>query len=241
MENIPNVSQEELESIERFWQGKFADREEGKRLRERYANDVLWREKADGLRLFALAIQESELEDRLKDFHRHLEAPRSIRPKGWSKWAVAACTIGLLFVGILFFFSRTSEEKLFAQFYRPDPGLPTLMGVSDHYEFENAMVSYKMGNYGEAIEGWRQLLKTYPQNDTLNYFIGSAYLAEGNVESAVQSLNQVISVPGSVFRSDAYWYSALGQLKMNDRDEAIWALQRTRHPDKERLLGELNR
>src|SRR5690606_3649030 len=142
MENIPNVSQEELESIERFWQGKFADREEGKRLRERYANDVLWREKADGLRLFALAIQESELEDRLKDFHRHLEAPRSIRPKGWSKWAVAACTIGLLFVGILFFFSRTSEEKLFAQFYRPDPGLPTLMGVSDHYEFENAMVSY---------------------------------------------------------------------------------------------------
>src|SRR5690606_38198090 len=137
-------------------------------------------EKADGLRLFALAIQESELEDRLKDFHCHIDAPRSIRPKGWSKWAVAACTIGLLLAGILFFFSRTPEEKLFVQFYRPDPGLPTLMGVSDHYEFENAMVSYKMGSYGEAIEGWRQLLKTYPQNDTLNYFIGSAYLAEGH-------------------------------------------------------------
>lgn len=240
MDKIPNITQEELESIERFWQGNFVDGEEAERLRERYANDPLWREKADGLRLLALGIQESELEGRLNVFHRTIVAPRQPGWKGWAKWTVAASMIGVLLAASLFFLSRSPEEKLFDQFYRPDPGLPTFLGVSDHYEFENAMVSYKMGDYGEAVQGWQQLLKSYPQNDTLNYFIGSAQLAEDHIGAAVQSLDQVVAVPGSVFRSDAYWYLALGHLKMKDRDAAIEALRQSEHPDKERLLAELN-
>lgn len=238
MENTPNITQEELELMERFWQDKNANGEEGERLRERYANDPVWREKADGLRLLALGIQEAVMEDKLNNFHSQMRKTGGHRR--WVGWAAAACIMGLTVWGTLIFLSGSPEEKLFAQFYRPDPGLPTLMGVSDHYEFENAMVSYKMGNYGKAIDGWRQLLKTHPQNDTLIYFIGSAYLAEGNVESAIQNLKQVIAVPESVFQSDAYWYFALGQLKKNKKDLAIRALQSSKHPDKEHLLRKLN-
>src|SRR5690554_3172353 len=131
MENRPNITQEELELMERFWRGAFADREEERQLRERYTTDNLWRNRADGVRLLMLGIQEAELEDRMEDFHQ--QATRPVKKISWLWWGIAACLAAAVTSGALFFFSKSPEEKLFAAYYKPDPGLPTLMGVSDHY------------------------------------------------------------------------------------------------------------
>ena len=239
MENIPNITQEELELMERFWQGKFADSGEERQLMERYATDSVWRNKADGVRLLVVGVQEAVLEDKLSGFHRQIATP--IRKINWFRMGLAACIMSITALGVLFFFSESPEEKLFVQFYEPDPGLPTLMGVSDNYEFENAMVAYKTGDYQKALDGWQGLLKAHPGNDTLTYFIGSAHLANGRPDSAVVKLANVVATPQSVFLSDASWYLALAWLKLNNKVEAIKALQQTEHKDKERVLRELNK
>lgn len=239
MENTPNITQEELELMERFWQGKFVDNKEERQLRERYATDSLWRNKADEARLLVVGIREAALEDKLPGFHRQVAAP--VRKTNWLRMGVAACIVGITTLGVLFFFSKSPGERLFSQFYKPDPGLPTLMGVSDSYEFENAMVSYKTGDYQKALYGWQGLRKSNPGNDTLAYFIGSAYLAQGRTDSALTNLNDVIAVPQSVFRSDAAWYLALAWLKQGNKTEAVKALQQSDHADKERLLEKLNK
>ncbi len=239
MEDMPNISQEELELIERFWQHRFADSSEESRLKERYITDEAWRLKADEVRLLMLGIQEAVLEDRLEDFHKGIEPPKSIRPMGWLKWAVAACTIGIISVGTLFFFSRTPEEKLFAQFYRPDPGLPTLMGVSDHYRFESAMIDYKMGDYKKAADIWKGLLEMSQGNDTLNYFIGSALMADKQVRQAMPFFDEVIADTRSSFLQDARWYKAMALVYAHKKREAILILEETEHPEKEDLLRKL--
>lgn len=239
MGTLPNSTQEELELIERFWQQRFMDSAEESRLKERYITDEAWRAKADEVRLWMLAIQESVLEDKLEGFHRQMGPPKKIRPMGWQKWAVAACTIGLLTVGILFFLSKTPEEKLFAQYYRPDPGLPTLMGVSDHYIFESAMVDYKMGDYKKAIDSWKELLAESPGNDTLNYFMASALLADRQATQAIPFFEKVMADTRSHFLQDARWYQVMALLHIHEKSKAIAILEETEHPEKEDLLRKL--
>lgn len=238
MDNRPNITPEELELMERFWQGQFADSEEERQLKERYAHDNLWHSKADEVRLYLVGIQEAELADKLSDFHQQIATP--VKKISRFTWGIAACIAFVIAFGALFFFSKSPEEKWFAHFYKPDPGLPTLMGVSDSYEFENAMVSYKTGDYQKALGAWQGLRKANPANDTLTYFIGSAFLAQGRADSAVTNLNTVVAMPQSVFRSDAAWYLALAWLKQGNKAEAIKALRQSDHANKERLLQELD-
>lgn len=239
MNIIPNISQEELEQIERFWHGQFVDSTEESRLKERYIADEAWRIKADEVRLMMLGIQESVLEDRLDDFHRIIDLPKTTGKMPWRKWAMAACTIGLLFACFLFFLSKSPEEKVYAQFYKPDPGLPTLMSISDNYKFESAMVDYKMGNYKSAIDSWKALLQENQGNDTLNYFIGSALMADKQVDRAVPFFDEVMASTRSVFLQEARWYRAMAFLHAHDKGKAIAILEGTEHPKKDDLLQKL--
>src|SRR5690606_13831875 len=116
---------------------------------------------------------ETALEGKLPGFHKQVQRTQPLTKIRWLKWAAAASVAGILLWSSYFFFANTPSEKLFAQYYQPDPGLPTLMGISDNYVFENAMVSYKTGDYKKAIVDWQQLLQENMDNDTLQYFIGS--------------------------------------------------------------------
>ena len=113
------------------------------------------------------------------------------------------------------------------------------MGVSDNYEFDKAMVDYKMGDYDKALKTWEGLLKDNANNDTLNYFIASAHLADNNPESSLAFFDKVIGSTNSVFLQDAQWYKALILLNKGNKQEAINLLQKTEHPDKEALLRKL--
>lgn len=239
MENKPHISQEELELIERFWRRQFQDEAEEIRLMDRYAQDEAWRAMADEVRLVILSVQETALEDRLDDFHRYAKSQTPVKRITWSPWAVAAIVMSVVAVGLLFLFDKSPEEKLFAQYYEPDAGLPTLMGTSDDYVFDEAMVAYKMKEYDKALAAWQALLAGETANDTLNYYIGSAYLAKGRADSAIVRFQKVTGVPESAFLSDAHWYLALAWLKEDNKAAAVNALQQTEHPGKKDLLREL--
>src|SRR4051812_67312 len=124
----------------------------------------------------------------------------------------AAFIAAIITVGLYFANNQSAEEKLFASYYKADPGLATVMSVSDNYEFERAMVDYKTGNYSEALARWEKLAKENTMSDTLQYFIGSAYLAHNNPSAAVVYFDKVTAKPKSTFTDDAYWYKGMALL-----------------------------
>ena len=245
MNNDFNITQEELELIDKYLNKQLPESELAA-FEKKLADDETWRDKVDQIRFMSIGIQESTLSAKLNNFHSLLnveangKTQKSIEINWGKRLAVAASTI--LVVGTLswlLFFKKTVNEQLFANYYQADPGLPTLMGVSDNYEFDKAMVDYKMGDYDKALKTWEGLLKDNANNDTLNYFIASAHLADNNPESSLAFFDKVIGSTNSVFLQDAQWYKALILLNKGNKQEAINLLQKTEHPDKEALLRKL--
>lgn len=234
-----NISQEELVLIEKYLQHRLSAAEL-LGFEQRLSADAEWQQKVEEVRLLVVGIQEAVLQDKVDQFHKEINPATlkavSFRKSRWKKWMAAAAVLIIAVAGLLYFNTR---QTLFDAYYTPDEGLPTYMGVADNYEFDKAMVEYKTGDYQKAITAWQQLLKDNPGNDTLNYFIGSAFLAGKDTKQAKAYFDKIISVPGSAFMQHAKWYKALILLKEGNRKDAADLLKTTGHPKKEALLHKL--
>lgn len=243
MEKKPsyNISEEELIRISEYLNGGLTSGERSA-LEDRMLADHEFRKKVDEVRALQIGIRETYLTEQLEAFHAKLpDTKRTVKVNNlfWrrSGWLAAAAVFVFAMISLWFFWpGQTPEQKLFSRYYKVDPGLPTLMGASDDYAFETAMVDYKMGNYQEALGKWQPLLMENPGNDTLNYFMGVAYLAVNRPDSALMLFDRTVGTPGSAFRSDAYWYKALALLKQGKSADALLALKRTEHHTKDSLL-----
>jgi tetratricopeptide (TPR) repeat protein len=239
------ISPEEFEIIEQYI-FKQMPTEEYKAFEEKLLTDELLREKVNTARLLLLGVQEASLTDKIQDFHGDMIAAKKNNKvsngkiASMKRWLVAASVIVIAGLGALLFYNGfDQDEKLFNQFYQPDPGLITAMGSSDNYTFDRAMIDYKTHNYESAIRVWDSLLTIQPKNDTLNYFIGSAYIAEKNSTKAISYFQKVITDTSSYFVKDAYWYTGLALLKDGKEKEAIPFIEKSEHQDKEALLLKL--
>ena len=139
-----------------------------------------------------------------------------ILPRGW---AIAASIAVLITAGwFLFRNARTAPERLYAQYYTPDPGLPTTLNLQSNRLFAEGMIDYKMGKTENAIAQWLPLLQNNPTNDTLHYYLGVAFLENGNPDQAIQELEQ-IRTPADAFYQRAQWYLALAHLQDENTKE----------------------
>ncbi|MEM6725854.1 MAG: tetratricopeptide repeat protein [Bacteroidota bacterium] len=196
-----------------------------------------------------LGVEQAVLSNQLDDFHAELEedqAPKKIFQLPVFKYLAAAC-IGLLVISIGWMLSSDSTGNQWVmEAFEPDPGLPTLMGVRPSegntykYDFDKAMVSYKVGKYDDAINAWNTLLKDKPQSDTLNYFLGVSHLAIGAAENAEPHFKVVIKQDDSVFKSDAHWYYGLTLIQLGRLNAAKETLQQSQHDGKTLILDRLN-
>ena len=157
-------------------------------------------------------IDAAVLKERLNTYHLKIK-PGNTQKKGAKilsfKMFLAASVFLFAVLSIWFFAIRKNRyEKIYAAYYKPDPGLITAMGASDNYVFNRAMLDYKTGNYKKAIDTWRRLKNNMPQNDTLTYFLGAAEQANGNSKAALILLKQTASYTTSTFYKDACWYTA---------------------------------
>ncbi|HEY8388119.1 MAG TPA: tetratricopeptide repeat protein [Parasegetibacter sp.] len=256
----PNISQEEFERIERYLLNEMSAGEISTFETELNQQPAL-RELVEEHRLLLIGIKEAGLTEKLNEFHQEIfenntgtqvssEETGSKILKTYSStrstvrkfivrsWLVAASLILLAGIGIWWFFNtQNNYSKIFADYYSPDPGLITAMGVSDNYEFERAMVNYKRGEYTEALKSWDKLLASNSSSDTLNYFIGSAHLAGKNAEKAIEYFEKVVADNSSAFRNDALWYLGLANLKMGRIKEAKSFIESSDHEDKQDLLS----
>jgi len=218
------MSQEEQEMFERFLFGQM-DANETELFRTKLSDDPKLSENFELFKTMFRAIEEDGLRSKMEEFHAETEGEKthitSLRYLQKYNYVIAASIALLVVVGSGYFFLTNNSNKAFyKKYYSVDPGLPTVMGKSSDYEFYKAMIDYKQGKYEDAIKIWESLLVQKTNNDTLNYFLGAAYLANDNKSKAVSFFDQVISNKESYFYNDSQFYLGLIALDQGELQKA---------------------
>jgi len=240
-----NTSDNEAwEEIEKFVLGQLPD-ESKAAFQEKLNNDPALQKATNEAKLLLLGIEESALQQKIDGFHDRLQqsAPAGtatvVKMKQWLRWGIAASILIIAgIVAYLFIGNKNTDEKLFAMYFKPDPGLVTAMGTSTDYSFDRAMIDYKTRHYKEAIAAWQELLSENKSNDTLHYFIGCAYLADEQATASIPLFEKVVS-GNNIFKKDAYWYLALAYLQQGNRDKALFYAEKSEHSKTDELIQKL--
>lgn len=225
-----DISQKELILLDQYLDREL-DGEAMQQFKNKQEEDPQWDNKLRAVKLLRTGIAEAGLRDAMEQWHQVTfeEKAKTSKPMiAW--WKMAGVAAGLvLAVGVWFLMNQQDTvSKLYATYYKPDPGLMTVMSNTDDYAFEKAMVEYKSKEYKKAIATWERQLKTQSNSDTLLYFIGAAQQAEGHWQAAEKNLSIVANQSQSAFYKDANWYMALILLKKNgDKNEIIHYLKRS--------------
>lgn len=243
LKNNSNITPELLEAVERYDNGTMAQ-EERIAFEEQLNNDADFKSVVEDIRITLLGIETQTFKERMDEFHQEIPETRSVETLpskspslSFSKIAIAAGII--IALGMFWFLSGSSNDRLFTEYFKPDPGLPTTMSSSDNFVFYDAMVNYKQGDYKTAISKWKKLNEKSPGNDTITYFLGVAYLANKNTDEAVLYLNKTLNTADSVFLEDAYYYLGLAYLKSDKSDEARQAFQKSKSEKSQEILSKM--
>ncbi|MEL6918483.1 MAG: tetratricopeptide repeat protein [Bacteroidota bacterium] len=232
------ISQEQQATFERFLMNQMHPKEATVLKNELEGNPKLKKQFEDFKALF-LAIEEEGLRKVLDDFHNTLPSENPSEKKYFHFYRIAAGIAILMALGLWFFNRQSPNERLFNTYFTPDPGLPTVMGTQNNFAFYDAMVDYKQGNYDTAIKKWDKLLLAKPNNDTLNYFLGVANMAKGDIDPALYFLQETLKDEQSKLRKDALYYLALAQLKNDDLEKATKNLKMLSTAKSRELLEKL--
>lgn len=142
-------------------------------------------------------------------------------------WMAVAASVALLMVAgwWVFFGQQPSTSSLYAAYFSPATGLSTTLGYTNNAQFSEGMISYKLEEYAEAKNWWQPLLEADPANDTLNFYMGVASLANEQTDEAMQYLTKVEENQQSIYYGEARWYLALAYLQHDDKEKAKALLQ----------------
>lgn len=243
-----NISPESIETIEKYLNHSMEVGERAE-FEKKLKHDAVFKKEFEEIKSLILGIEVASLRNQLDSYHNEMEkdadsqisGTQPLKKSSNSKYlfyAIAASV--LLLLGLYIFNNSTpSYQKIFAQNFVPDSGLPTKMGSSSNFEFYDGMVDYKRGKYSEAIEKWSPLQLANKTNDTLNYFIGVAYLAKGDQQNAENYLLKAAKNSNGTFINETYYYLGLAYLKDNKPKEAKENLQKSNLKESKKIISEL--
>ncbi|MGZ0016318.1 tetratricopeptide repeat protein [Yeosuana sp. AK3] len=242
MINKTNITQDLLENVERYFNDNMSH-EERSVFENKLKSDETFKLQVEDIKTLLLGIETQSLKEQLDEFHKDVPLPiskhRSTKFKFWQFGKYAAAAILVIALGSYWFYAKPSNEKLYAKYFVADPGLPTTMSASDNYEFFDAMVNYKHGDYKIAISKWEKLQQKKPENDTINYFLGVAQLADKNEFKAIPFLKNAIQQSESIFLNDAYFYLGLAYLKTNELTKAKESFNHSKSEKSLELLAKI--
>lgn len=223
------MRRESFEEMEAYLLGRL-DARQRLLFEEKLAVDAELRQELELEREHILAVEMAGMERTLGS----LRAQGTVSTAGngfrWAPWLKVAAMVALLLGGVAWWLARPPlEQRVFAQYYQPDPGLPVPMSVVKDPVFQDAMVAFKLEAYSEAVDKWEGLLRERPGNDTLQYFIGSAQLAQGKAKEAIPLFSHVAANASSAFQAKARWFLYLAYLRTGDR-EAMQQLKMSTDP-----------
>jgi predicted Zn-dependent protease len=208
--------------------------------------DEDFKTKVEDIKIMLLGIENQSLKTQLDELHKDIpktkvkeSQDKKVRYLYYSKFAAAAAII--IAIGSIWFFSTPKNEKLYAKYFKLDPGLPTTMSTTNNFDFYDGMVKYKHGDYKIAIEKWKVISEKQPENDTLNYFLGVALMVDKNTSDAIPFLERSVEAEDEfIFLNDAYYYLGLAYLKEGNIDLAKKNLSLSKTKLSKTLLSKLN-
>ncbi|PIV93642.1 MAG: hypothetical protein COW44_08435 [Flavobacteriaceae bacterium CG17_big_fil_post_rev_8_21_14_2_50_33_15] len=242
MINKNNITQDLLENVERYFNDNMSH-EERSVFENKLKSDETFKLQVEEIKALLLGIETQSLKEQLNEFHKYIPLSiskhRSTKFKIWQIGKYAAAAILVIALGCYWFYAKPSNEKLYAKYFIADPGLPTTMSATDNYDFYDAMVNYKHGEYHIAISKWEKLQQKKPENDTINYFLGVAQLANKNELKAIPFLKNATQQSESVFLNDAYFYLGLAYLKTNQLTKAKESFNDCKSEKSQELLAKI--
>jgi len=209
-----------FEAIEAYVLGSISAAER-EAFEQEMARDAALRAEMELQRENTLAVELGGMERMLRSVGAAHAGDATKWDSGWSQYLKYAAVVSIVLSGAFWMLTRPSaNNRLFAEHYEADIGLPVAMGATDDPAFADAMVAYKLGDYAEARGKWSLLLQAEPTNDTLRYYIASAALAMDDVAAAIPLFEEVAADPASAFRSKSKWYLFLAYMKTGDITKA---------------------
>ena len=249
MNSPHNITPEEWDLIETWMDQKGAPGE-APLLKEKLLQIKNVLQKIEHVKKIREEIEDSIRQSKIKEFHKSISIDEknsgiknTVNKKIHSKavWLTIAAALAILF-GISWMMDKNNKsDKLFAENFKPDIGLPLKMSNASAYEFYEGMLDYKQENYNEAIAKWQVLLEAKPENDTLNYFLGVANLTLGNAAKSLEYLQDHKRFQQGIFKADAAWYAALANIKEGKFEKAKVFLNNNPSARNKKLLKELGK
>ena len=207
---------------------------------EKIENEAEFKTQVADIKMLFDGIESQALKEQLDLFHNDIQTEKKsskVRFIQFAKMGIAAAIV--LCIGFLWMNKNPSNEQLYAKHFTPDPGLPTTMSTTSNYTFFDGMVNYKQGDYKTAIAKWSTLEQKSPDNDTLQYFLGVAYLADKNNSKAIPYLNKTVNNAKSMFFEDATFYLGLAYLKEDNISDAKKTLAKSKSEKNKIILDAL--
>tara|TARA_R110002020_G_scaffold370759_1_gene582391 strand:+ start:767 stop:1519 length:753 start_codon:yes stop_codon:yes gene_type:complete len=242
-----NITPEEWDLIEEYLNEE-AVSNETVILKEKLTEISNVQEKIQHVKKVRQGIEDTVRQSKIKEFHEYVSVDeknsnRNTKQNEKTKlsaiWFAIAAVLVVL-IGLFWMLkTESTSEKIFASHFTPDIGLPLKMGSSNNYQFYEGMLDYKQGNYKEATLIWEVLLKNNPESDTLNYFLGVTYLAQGNASTSLKYLEKQNLFEEGMFKEDAAYYAALAKIKEGKFEEAKVLLNKNPSTKNTNLLNDL--
>lgn len=195
--------------------------EERSRFEQELAADASLRAEMELQRENTLAIELGGVQRLLKEVGADQAGTSDEGRRSWTGYLkYAAAAVVLITAALWWLNSPTANERLFAEHFSADPGLPVAMSATDDPVFQDAMVAYKLGDYAEARAKWSPLLQMDPTNDTLRYYIASATLAMNDATTAIPLFERLGNDHASAFHDKSQWFLFLAYVKVDDVTKA---------------------
>ncbi len=214
------LRQERFETIEAYLLGTMGDPER-LAFEQELASDADLLAEVEAQRENTLAVELGAFTRTLRSVAK-VEGREEDRGSNWAPYLRYAAAVAMIMGAALWFIGRPSaNERLFAEHFVADPGLPVPMSATDDHVFQDAMVAYKLGDYAEARGKWAILAQDRPESDTLRFYIACAALGEGDARVAAPIFKEVSDEGRSAFALKARWFLFLAYVKQGATTEAL--------------------
>src|SRR5690606_24135176 len=128
------------------------------------------------------------------------------------------------------FNASDNYEKIYAKNFEPYPNIvvPTVRNSNiPKHSMEDAFRSYDQRDYAKSAAAFKSMLNVDKTGDA-NFYYAMSLMANGQIEKAIEALeNPTWDIPER-FQNQVDWYLALGYLKTQNTEKAIQHLEKVR-------------
>lgn len=217
------------EDINNYLHGRLSE-EDRVLFEKEMVNDLSLRNQVLEIETIINGVKESErqeLKERLKVLKNSTESINNKKKikklKPYYLLVAAASVIGIIMLtNSVFFNTNKSTDELYADYFKiyPNTMQPVIRDANSIDPTTKAFIAYEAGNFKEASILFSESVKVETNSD-LSFYYAMSLLNERKYNKSLVILNNLISDNKSSYILEIYWYSALLEFKIGNKEKAI--------------------